>query len=431
MFYQILISFWICFISLFNISILLQISNTKYSKKNTTFSMIIFLIALIVGNIMFYFNKDLETFELLNPLTILIPQLIFISIFGKRNIKSTITAGINVYFAIYSVQIIQSILNRYVLTEAEWTNYLYVILYPLIWLYVKFFYINLHNEIEECSPKLVTCILVFSSTIFILILIYNQLAKKSSTNSLRMELFSGALLGCYYFSLGIFYVILMSYKKILINEKKNELSTKEIEHIKDKVRIREKTEKEFRILRHDLRHVLISISQMISNNRYSEAQDLIGNYIQKVDNTTVQSYCNDYIIDSVIDYYAGICKKNEIEYKVQIKGIEEETNIPHYDFAVFLSNCLENAVNATKKIPDNRKIHITFFNNMGRLILQIKNTFNGQIKLDKNKKPTNRSRNHGIGTKSIDNFAKSNNLIIDYQITENVFTMNILFNEMN
>lgn len=428
MFDQILISFWVCFISLFNISILLQISNTRFSKKNTTSSMIIFLVILIVGNILFYYKKDLEDFELLNPLTILIPQLIFISIIGKRNFKSTITAGINVYFAIYTVQIIQSLLNRYVLHTSEWTNFLYVVLYPFIWLYVKFFYINLHNEIEQCSPKLISCILVFSSTIFILILVYNQIAQRLSTNSLKIDLFAGALLGCYYFSLAIFYVILISYKNLLINEKRNELSSKEIEHIKDKVRIREKTENEFRILRHDLRHILISVNQMIANDKANEALDLIGNYIQKVDNTSVQCYCNDYIIDSVIDYYAGICKLNDIEYVINIKGIEEDTNIPHYDFAVFLSNCLENAVNATKEMPDNKKISVNFYNNMGRLVLQIKNTYNGQIKLDKNNRPVNRKKNHGIGTKSIDNFVRNNNLLIDYQITDTTFAINILFN---
>ena len=51
----------------------------------------------------------------------------------------------------------------------------------------------------------------------------------------------------------------------------------------------------------------------------------------------------------------------------------------------------------------------------------------GIITLDQNNKPVNLEENHGIGTASIQYFAKRNDLIIDYEMTNAKFKITILF----
>ena len=43
--------------------------------------------------------------------------------------------------------------------------------------------------------------------------------------------------------------------------------------------------------------------------------------------------------------------------------------------------------------------------------------------------PTNPLEDHGIGTKSIEDFAKRNDLILNYNITKTTFEISILFKE--
>lgn len=425
---KILVVFWVSFISIFSISILLLTSKSRYSKKKTILATIFFEIAITIANILLFINKPLTEFELLSPITILIPQLIFIIIIDKRGIVSSITASLNVYLAIYTIQLLQSLLNRYFFMDDRWVDFIYTILYPVVWLYIKLFYIDLHNDIETNFPKLINYIFAFTITIFSFIYIYTFIIQKGQTGLLRVEIFSFAVLACYYFSYLIFYMILKFYKRELIQEKKAELSKKEIAHIQDRIKLRETKEKEMKILRHDLRHVLIAISQMITDNKRNDALELINTYIRKVDSGNVKNYCNSYVIDSVIDYYVNVCKNNNIDFHIQICDFEDELDIPDYDFAVFISNCLENAVNATLKLETNRKISLVFLNNFGRLVLQIKNTYNGVIKLDKHKKPVNKAKDHGFGTKSIELFAQQNNLLLDYQITNELFVINVLLN---
>ena len=87
----------------------------------------------------------------------------------------------------------------------------------------------------------------------------------------------------------------------------------------------------------------------------------------------------------------------------------------------------ENAINASLKLESNRLINFTFLNNNGRLVLKVENNYNGIIELDNENNPTNHEENHGIGTASIQYFAKRNDLIIDYEITQNIFKIIILF----
>ena len=78
-------------------------------------------------------------------------------------------------------------------------------------------------------------------------------------------------------------------------------------------------------------------------------------------------------------------------------------------------------------MKNNRIVDFTFWNNDGRLILQCKNNYDGIILIDKDGRPTNLAKGHGLGSDSIELFAKKYNLNITYQITENVYKISIIF----
>lgn len=421
------IYFWIIFISFFSLSMLLLTLESRFKKKVTTILVLVFSILLIIANCYFYSNKNMSAFEVYNIFTILLPQMIFIFLIGKRGFIATVTSALNTYISIYTIQILKSIISRYIPNNFMWTEYFYIVFYPIIWIFVKQYYINLHNDIEKISPKLISYLLLFSLVIYGEIIAYGYLIRLTTEHVLRFEIFGVAVLSIYYVSFFIFYKIIKSYNFRLQEMNVQELKNRELEYLDDRLKVREQKEQQLKIIRHDLRHVLITIKQLLYNNNIIEANKIIEKYTENVDSLQLKSYCNDSVIDSVIDYYANICTKHNITFNVQVNNFEEVLNIPNYDFAIFISNCLENAVNATKKLQDNKRIDFTFLNNKGRLVLQIKNTYNGRIKI-KNGKPVSRSKYHGIGTSSIEWFAKRHNLDLDYQITKELFVISVLFN---
>lgn len=422
------IYFWISFISLFSLSLMLLTLKSRFKKRTTIILLIAFTILLLLVNFQIYHNSTLSSFEIYNIITIFLPQLFFIFFIGKRGFISTCVSALNAYISIYTIQIIKSAISRYIPDSHLWSEYLYIIFYPMIWMFVKQYAINFQNDLEQINHKLVTYLLLFSLICFAEIFAYGYIIKSLTVYVLRFEIFGAAVLSMYYFSFFVFYKIVQNYKYKSMELHAQELKQKELEYLDDRLRIRESKDQQLKIIRHDLRHVLITIKQLIYNNNLIEANKLIEKYTEKVDSLALKNYCNDYIIDSIIDYYANICAKHNIKFNVQVNNFEESLNISNYDFAIFISNCLENAVNATKKLQENRRIDFSFLNNQGRLILQIRNTYNGKIKLGKNGKPTSRSKYHGIGTASIEWFASKHNLNLNYNITKDLFIISVLFN---
>ena len=181
------------------------------------------------------------------------------------------------------------------------------------------------------------------------------------------------------------------------------------------------------ILRHDMKHILIATSSLIKEKRYDEAISVIDTHINVIENTRFVKYTKDPVINSIISYYKNIYINNNINLKIRTRNIEPALNIDSSEVAVLISNLFDNAINATKKISKNRLIEFKFINTDGKLILQMKNNYDGKIALDKNNLPTSYQENHGFGTQSINSFCKKYNLSLNYEIDNDVFILSILF----
>jgi hypothetical protein len=172
---------------------------------------------------------------------------------------------------------------------------------------------------------------------------------------------------------------------------------------------------------------LKKLNKVKDKNNNEKALEFLNQYISLISNTRRIRYCKDSFINAALDYYYNICKDNKIKFNCKLNNIEDALKIPSHEVAVVISNCLENAINASLRLESNRLINFTFLNNNGRLVLKVENNYNGIIELDEENKPTNHEENHGIGTASIQYFAKRNDLIIDYEMSDNVFKITILF----
>ena len=141
-------------------------------------------------------------------------------------------------------------------------------------------------------------------------------------------------------------------------------------------------------------------------------------------------FSTDDVASNVIGTIVGFLFSTMILYIVKIvsSNFEDILNVSIKELIIVISNCLDNAINASLKVPNNRFVSFIFLNNNDRLILQIKNKYNGKIQIDENNLPTNPSEMHGYGTRSIELFAKRNNITLDYNITKTTFEITLLFN---
>ena len=221
--------------------------------------------------------------------------------------------------------------------------------------------------------------------------------------------------------------LIHQYHNKLVQIKDTEWLQNHLQYTIEQIKQQERKDNELRILHHDLRHVLTTTSSLIQDNENEKALEFLNQYISLINKNRSRRYCQDSLINAALDYYYNICHDNDIKFNCKVNNIEDALKIPSHEVAVVISNCLENAINASLRLENNRLINFTFLNNNGRLVLKVENNYNGIIELDEENKPTNHEENHGIGTASIQYFAKRNDLIIDYEIVDDIFKITILF----
>ena len=413
--------------SIFSIGCLLLVSKSRFNIKITAICSTIFMAVLMTINILLFYYTDLFILEKYNLLTIFLPQAIFVSCISKRKPLSSLIASLTAYLAIYAVQLTKDVFtNKY---DFPFFNYIHIFSFPFIFLYLRKIYVQLHNEIEQVLPKLLYYLLIFEIILYAEFFIYGFLINTTVQPVLRLEIFIVATTSIYFVAIAILYSMIDQYKKHMINENDSNVLKQAVNNLEEIIKIREIKDNQLKILRHDLRHLLITINSLIKNGEIDEASDVIKNYINTIDTTTTKRYSTISMLDAILEYYSAICKEKNIDFQTNLINFEEAIKISSSELTIFISNCLENAINGTCKLKDGRYINMKFINNMGRLILQIENSFTGQIETDKDNKPISSLKGHGIGTNSIHWFAERNNLSITYNITDTVFKISVLFKE--
>ena len=419
-------------LAIFSFAAVFITNGTKYSIKKSLLITIPLLILVCSINIVVFMNNGIPTDKLDETLyfwfaiTIYTPINLVIFIVTKRKILSYLTAGVNLFLAYYFIALTGKLIQER--TSVDWIIYIwYVVAISIAFVFIKVIYIKLQNTLETVLPKYLGLLTLYASLMILEIYAYSELIRDAQGNSLRLEIFSIAIISVYLTSIIIFYFIINHYRQTYEENSNLILMKGQVQSIQDQYKMREMKDEEVKILRHDMKHILITVSSLIKNEKNNEALDFINEYVSTIDATKGKIFCNDSIINSILDYYWNKAEQEEVTLNIKINNIEDVLNVPSYETAVLISNCLDNAIKAANKLKNNRIVDFTFWNNDGRLILQCKNNYDGIILIDKDGRPTNLAKGHGLGSDSIELFAKKYNLNITYQITENVYKINIIF----
>lgn len=150
-----------------------------------------------------------------------------------------------------------------------------------------------------------------------------------------------------------------------IIEMKRVQSEKELEAL-------HRSERAVSILRHDMRHFLLSISSYIENNENEKALDYINEVIHTSDKTALQRYCKNNIVNLILSSHEGEMKKKQITFQYTIQ-IPEKLRISDVDLTALLSNGLENAIHAVSDLPmPKRIIRLDMHMNHDKLLISLK-----------------------------------------------------------
>lgn len=162
--------------------------------------------------------------------------------------------------------------------------------------------------------------------------------------------------------------------------------------------------------RHDLRHQLAAISEMVQGEEYEKLSDYVEAYRRSVPTDKDMLICENYAASSVINHYLALAK--EEGGKVDVKcALAVSCGVEDTDLCILLGNLLENAIEGCRTLStDERNIKLRIRTHLGMLLIVVGNTFDGELHREKgNGELLSRKRGgkqKGVGLASVDAVAE-------------------------
>lgn len=181
----------------------------------------------------------------------------------------------------------------------------------------------------------------------------------------------------------------------------------------------------FRMERHNFRHKMQMVAHLAETQQYSELQKLISEYCQTIQDTQIQRYCQNPVIDAVLATYLQTAERKGIQVTTRI-AFPDTLTVSDTELATVFANAIENAIQACEKLEqEKRQIEVKILSKPN-LMLQITNSFDGVIEFDNNHIPISREHGHGLGTRSIVAFCEKNHAFYEFSATDDIFSLRIM-----
>lgn len=175
-----------------------------------------------------------------------------------------------------------------------------------------------------------------------------------------------------------------------------------------------------RHIRHDFKHTIAVISELVQNRQYNELNDYISDYTNQISvDSHISDYCKNPAVNAIVGYYDNIASSYNIKTSIQI-ALPADSHISDVDLCLVFGNLLENAINACKLCDaDSRYINLSCdTNTKNALYIAMVNSCNNN--------DAGSPHRSGIGLLSIKATAQKYNGLTRFCSTDNEYISNIM-----
>ena len=368
-------------------------------------------IALLIIPFFFYlFKKNIQ--YLVIKCTFLILYLIILAQ-GSKIILSLFSAVINKIEYNYSI-FLQNILFLF-----------------LLFLITKRFNIILNNIVKNIIPYEKYKYILYFCALCTLITYYFFLMYSIFKVSSYIHLLS--IITGLIFSLLCTYITISILKNIKL-ETNNKIESAKLEQQKKYILDLEKKNNEIRKFKHDFNNIILGLDGYINNDDFNKEK------LKKYFNSTIMTFnnnieLNDIVIaklnsikvsslKSLITNKVLVAQNNNIDADINIEGEITDFYTDEMQLSRVLGVLLDNAIEASLEVTDDKKIDINIIQIDKTTDIQISNTFNntGTPIADFNKEGfSTKGTNRGLGLSSAHEIANKLNMLLNTEIDGNTF----------
>lgn len=211
-------------------------------------------------------------------------------------------------------------------------------------------------------------------------------------------------------------------------EKRNELANLKLQAQRADIIRMDKEYQDIRKIRHDMVKHLNIYMHLLNDGDYEGLRKAIGEHIEDCGQNKYVYVAGNNLVNSVLNEKKVLCEHENIKMQVEVTAsVDGEREL---DIAVMLSNLPDNAVEAQKKITQDkpRSIFLKIFSYENKYSILIKNTVAKSVLQNNPRFITDKANRylHGIGMKSIEHTVDKNGGYIQRYEEDGMFCVHIL-----
>ena len=204
-----------------------------------------------------------------------------------------------------------------------------------------------------------------------------------------------------------------------------QLSTLQLSALQSRMEAVKAAEDAIRTERHDLRHRLHAVAELVSRGDKEAALDFLDAAQKRLDEQKEVRWCRPPVLDAVFSSYFDQAKNQDILVDAQI-SLPDTLPVNEGELAIVLANSLENAIHANLALPQGeRKIRCKMVGIPG-IMLEISNPCAGQVSFDSSGLPVAQREGHGLGVQSICAFCRKNGAVCQFDLTDGWFRFQLV-----
>lgn len=218
----------------------------------------------------------------------------------------------------------------------------------------------------------------------------------------------------------MFYVIAYTYVQRQKTELDNQLLSMQGAQYQQLLRTVEENSR----IRHDFRHQLIVIAELVGQKKYGKLEEYVCKYIDD-EQAEVKLYSYSAAVNALISYYESLCLRRGIQPEFSV-SLPNGLSVSDQDFCVMLGNLLENAIDGSKEAESPYiclKIRQTAPN---MLAVKVANPYRGTLKKEDGHYRSSKREGFGKGLESVNLIAEKYQGMMEILTDEQIFTVKVL-----
>lgn len=290
-------------------------------------------------------------------------------------------------------------------------------------------YRNKSTEMEK--KELIMLVLPSLTGAIAYVTIQNYRIRYIVENGTNKEKYDFLMMLFYAISIVAVVVVIVLYQDIRAKQEENrqaELLAVQISGISQHIKQVERLYQDIRSIKHDMANHILTLERLYEGNHIEEAKSYSQELKAELDQVAGGIKSGNPVTDVILLEFKRKAKEREIAFRSEFYyPVDSDINV--FDISVILNNALQNAVENTKRGAA-KHIFIVSYRRKNAFIIEIRNTFTGNLRWDAESKVPVTSKEkadgHGYGLSNIRRVAEKYFGDIDIKVVDGEFCLWIM-----